>query len=333
MENAVGAGVAAERYSFLGPAGTFTEAALLQVAPDASHLPMPDVITALDAVRRGDADRAVVPIENSVEGGVSATLDALTSGDPLVVVGEALVEISFVLVAAPGTRLEDVRYVATHPHAWAQCRGTLARLIPGVQHVPATSTAAGAALLAEHVASGAGDDGLERGERGELGFEAALVAAHSAASYGLKVLAEGVEDNRGAVTRFVVVARPGVVPPRTGADKTTLLVHLPHDDAGSLLTMLEQFAARGVNLSRIESRPIGDALGRYAFSIDAEGHLADERVTATLQGLYRVCPFVLFLGSYPRADRATTAVAAATTDESFVAAQQWVAGLRRGLSE
>lgn len=327
MENAVGAGVVAERYSFLGPAGTFTEAALLQVAPDASHLPMPDVITALDAVRRGDADRAVVPIENSVEGGVSATLDALTSGDPLVVVGEALVEISFVLVAAPGTRLADVRYVATHPHAWAQCRGTLARLIPGVQHVPATSTAAGAALLAEHVA---GDDGPEPGE---LGFEAALVAAHSAASYGLEVLAEGVEDNRGAVTRFVVVARPGVVPPRTGADKTTLLVHLPNDDAGSLLTMLEQFAARGVNLSRIESRPIGDALGRYAFSIDAEGHLADERITATLQGLHRVCPFVLFLGSYARADRVTTAVATGTSDESFVAAQEWVAGLRRGLSQ
>lgn len=329
MENAVGAGVAAGRYSFLGPAGTFTEAALLQVAPDASHLPMPDVITALDAVRRGDADRAVVPIENSVEGGVSATLDALTSGDPLVVVGEALVEISFVLVAVPGTRLEDVRYVATHPHAWAQCRGTLARLIPGVQHVPATSTAAGAALLAEHAAGGEGDDGREPGE---LGFEAALVAAHSAASYGLEVLAEGVEDNRGAVTRFVVVARPGVVPPRTGADKTTLLVHLPNDDAGSLLTMLEQFAARGVNLSRIESRPIGDALGRYAFSIDAEGHLADERITATLQGLHRVCPFVLFLGSYPRADRVSTAVATGTSDESFVAAQEWVAGLRRGLS-
>ncbi|TGO05342.1 prephenate dehydratase [Serinibacter arcticus] len=329
MENAVGATVGVERYSFLGPAGTFTEAALLQVAPDASHLPMPDVITALDAVRRGDADRAVVPIENSVEGGVSATLDALTSGDPLVVVGEALVEISFVLVAAPGTRLADVRHVATHPHAWAQCRGTLARLIPGVQHVPATSTAAGAALLAEHVADGGDDDSTGSGE---LGFEAALVAAHSAASYGLEVLAEGVEDNRGAVTRFVVVARPGVVPPRTGADKTTLLVHLPHNDAGSLLTMLEQFAARGVNLSRIESRPIGDALGRYAFSIDAEGHLADERVTATLQGLHRVCPFVLFLGSYPRADRATTAVAVGTSDESFVAAQTWVEGLRRGLS-
>ncbi|GMA33410.1 prephenate dehydratase [Litorihabitans aurantiacus] len=323
MENAVQQESGTQRYAFLGPVGTFTEAALVQVAPAAQHVPMPDVVTALDAVRRGDAERAVVPIENSVEGGVSATLDALTSGDPLVVVGEALVEISFALVAAPGTRLEDVRHVATHPHAWAQCRGTLARLAPGVVHVPATSTAAGAALLAEHAASGDAD---------ELGFEAALVAAHSAAAHGLDVLARGVEDNVGAVTRFVVVARPGTVPPRTGADKTTLLVHLPHNDAGSLLTMLEQFAARGVNLSRIESRPIGDALGRYAFSIDAEGHLADERLAAALTGLHRVCPFVLFLGSYPRADGVATAVAPGTSDDAFTSAQEWVAGLRRGLT-
>lgn len=320
METAVRTG-AAERYAFLGPAGTFTEAALLQVAPDAIHLPVRDVVAALDAVRRGEADRAVVPIENSVEGGVSATLDALTSGEALVVVGEVLVDISFVLVARPGTTLADVRYVATHPHAWAQCRGQLARLIPGVQHVPATSTAAGAALLVDH-------DGVE-----DLGFEAALVAAHAAAASGLTVLAEGVEDNTGAVTRFVVVARPGTVPPRTGADKTTLMVHLPNDDAGALLTMLEQFAARGVNLSRIESRPIGDVLGRYAFSIDADGHLADERIAATLIGLHRVCPYVLFLGSYPRADRLPTTIAIGTSDSEFAAAHSWVAGLRAGLTD
>lgn len=312
----------AERYAFLGPAGTFTEAALAKVAPPgAVHLPMPDVVTALDAVRSGEADRAVVPIENSVEGGVSATLDALTAGGSLVVVGEVLVDISFVLAALPGTTLEHVRYVATHPHAWAQCRGRLAALVPGVQHVPATSTAAGAVLLAQHEGS---DD---------LGFEAALVAPHTAAAYGLEVLATGVEDNPGAVTRFIVVARSGVVPPRTGADKTTLLVHLPHDDAGALLTMLEQFAARGVNLSRIESRPIGDALGRYAFSIDADGHLADERVAATLIGLHRVCPTVLFLGSYPRADAVASTVARGTSDAEFAAAYAWVAGLREGLGD
>ena len=320
METAVRTDTA-ERYAFLGPSGTFTQAALHKVAPDSVQVPMRDVVSALDAVRSGEVDRAVVPIENSVEGGVSATLDALTSGEALVVVGEVLVDISFALVARPGTSLADVRYVATHPHAWAQCRGQLATLIPGVQHVPATSTAAGATLLAEH-------DDVE-----DLGFEAALVSQDSAAATGLTVLARGVEDNPGAVTRFVVVARPGTVPPRTGADKTTLMGHLPNDDAGALLTMLEQFAARGVNLSRIESRPIGDVLGRYAFSIDADGHLADERIAATLIGLHRVCPFVLFLGSYPRADKLPTTVAAGTSDDAFVAAHTWVAGLRAGLTE
>lgn len=311
-----------ERYAFLGPIGTFTEAALLQVAPEAAHLPMPDVVTALDAVRTGIADRAVVPIENSVEGGVSATLDTLAAGEPLVVVGEALVPISFVLAAAPGTRLEDVRAIATHPHAWAQCRGSVARLAPGVTHVPATSTAAAGALLAERAAAGE--------PVGSAGYQAALMAPHSAQAYGLDVLAAGVEDNPGAVTRFVVVARPGRVPLRTGADKTTLFVHLPHDDAGALLTMLEQFAARGVNLSRIESRPLGDALGRYAFSIDAEGHLEDERIWATLQGLYRVCPRVVFLGSYPRADRRPTSPAPGFSDADYASARAWVESLRDG---
>lgn len=314
MEN--GAGM---RYAYLGPAGTFTEAALLQVAPQAEQLPMADVVSALAAVRAGEADRAVVPIENSVEGGVTATIDKLQDGEALVVVGEVLVPISFVLAAPAGTRLADVRFVGTHPHAWAQCRGTVARLAPGVQHAPATSTAAAGALLAEHAASGA-----------EVGFQAALVAPHSARAYGLEVLADGVEDNPGAVTRFVVVSRPGWVPPRTGADKTTLFVHLPHDASGSLVTMLEQFATRGVNLSRIESRPVGDALGRYAFSIDAEGHVEDERIAATLMGLHRVCPRVVFLGSYPRADRLPTPPAAGMSDADFEAARGWVEALRRG---
>ena len=305
------------RYAFLGPVGTFTEAALLQVAPEAEALPMPDVVSALDAVRRGDADRAVVPIENSVEGGVSATLDTLSSGAPLVVVGEALVPISFVLAAPAGTRIEDVRAIATHPHAWAQCRASVAELAPGVVHVPATSTAAAGALLAERAVAGE-----------DAGYQAALMAPHSVAAYGLDVLAAGVEDNAGAVTRFVVVARPGAVPARTGADKTTLFVHLPHDDAGALLTMLEQFATRGVNLSRIESRPLGDALGRYAFSIDAEGHLEDERIWATLQGLYRVCPRVVFLGSYPRADRRPAMPAPGFSDADYAAARAWVESLR-----
>ncbi|GAB2602805.1 prephenate dehydratase [Pseudactinotalea suaedae] len=305
------------RYAFLGPTGTFTEAALRSVcAPDDVALPHTDVAGALAAVRTGEADRAVVPIENSVEGGVSATLDALASGEPLVIVGEALVRIEFVLAAPAGTELADVRHVSTHPHAWAQTRKWISANLPGAVHVPATSTAAAAALLAE---------------TGEHGFEAAAVAPHTAEQYGLTVLATSIEDNPNAVTRFVVVGRPGPVPPRTAQDKTTLMVHLPDNEAGALLTMLEQFAVRGVNLSRIESRPIGDSLGRYGFSIDVEGHIDDERVAAALVGLHRVCPMVRFLGSYPRVDGPGSAVRRGFTDEDFNVGRAWVDALRRGV--
>ncbi|MFH5821043.1 prephenate dehydratase [Georgenia sp. AZ-5] len=307
------------RFAYLGPEGTFTEVALLQVTdPTESELvPCLDVVTALEKVRTGEADYAVVPIENSVEGGVNVTLDALSAGSPLVIVAEMLVPITFVLAAREGMTLERVRRVSTHPHAWAQCRGWVAAHLTDAVHVPATSTAAAAALLAQEPAPG---------------FDAALVNPHSAGKYGLQVIADGVADNPHAVTRFVLVAKPGYVPEPTGADKTTLVVHLPDNEAGALLHMLEQFATRGVNLSRIESRPIGDSLGRYSFSIDAEGHVAEERVQATLIGLHRVCPMVRFLGSYPRADGQRPHVRPGTYDADFKAAREWVANLLAGLA-
>jgi len=307
------------RYTYLGPEGTFTEAALRAFVgtEQVDTEPAGDVVSALEAVRGGRADFAVVPMENSVEGGVNVTMDTLAGArEPLVIVGEVVVPVAFVLAVVPGTRPEDVHWISTHPHAWAQCRGWVARELPDAAHMPATSTAAAAALLAE------------RGR--EAGFDAALCSALSAQRYGLEALAEGVADNPHAVTRFVVVSRPGSVPEPTGADKTTLMVHLPDNEAGALLTMLEQFAVRGVNLSRIESRPIGDSLGRYSFSMDLEGHVAEERVAAALIGLHRVCPLVRFLGSYPRWDRRAPHVAPGTHDADFVAAREWVEDLRAG---
>lgn len=305
------------RYAYLGPEGTFTEAALRQVATPGrdTFLPCTDVPGALELVRSGGVDFAVVPIENSVEGGVNATLDTLAAGDPLVIVGEMLVPVSFVVAVRPGTAPAAVRRVATHPHAWAQCRRWIGANLDGAVHVPATSTAAAAALLA----------GAERVE-----YDAALCSALSAEHYGLEVLAHDVADNPGAVTRFVLVARAGVVPEPTGADKTSLMVQLPDNNAGALLAMLEQFAVRGVNLSRIESRPIGDSLGRYSFSIDAEGHVSEERLQATLIGLHRVCPVVRFLGSYPRADGVAPVLRPGTQDADFREARAWVARLLRG---
>lgn len=316
------------RYAYLGPAGTFTEAALFQVASpeDSELLPQPDVVSAIDAVRTGEADLAVVAIESTAEGGVTATLDALAVGEPLVLLQEMLVPVGFTLAGTPGSRLEDVRRIAAHPHAWVQCRRWLAAHLPRVVQVPATSNTAPAALIAERTARlRAGDV-----DAAPLGFDAALVPPNAVDTYGLEPLAEGVEDNPNAVTRFVLVGRPGILPERTGADKTTLVVHLPHNNAGALLDMLEQFATRGVNLSRIESRPIGDSLGRYSFSIDAEGHIQDERVAAALMGLYRVCPVVRFLGSYPRVDGVRTAVRPGTSDADFIASRAWVQALRAG---
>ena len=142
------------------------------------------------------------------------------------------------------------------------------------------------------------------------------------------MLAEGIGDNASAVTRFVLVSRPGVVPEPTGADKTTVVLFQTDDHPGGLLELLEQFAARGVNLSRLESRPTGESLGRYCFSIDFEGHVADERVGEALMGLRRVCAEVRFLGSYPRADGTAVAIRPGTDDGAFLDAREWLGGLR-----
>ena len=303
----------AQRWAFLGPSGTFTEMALRQVAPvDVELDPCQDVPTALDRVRERQAEAAVVPIENSIEGGVNATIDNLVAGAPLTIAAEVAVPITFVLAGREGTRLQDVHAVSTHPHAWAQCRGWIHRNLPDAVYVAGTSTSAPAKALADSDGSVA------------LGFEAVLCNPLAAEQYGLTVIAGGVADNAGAVTRFVKVTRPGRVGEPTGADKTTLQVQLPHDRSGALLGMLEQFSARGVNLSRIESRPAGDSLGRYRFSIDIEGHIREERVQAALIGLHRTCPQVRFLGSYPRLDARPVIVPAGTSDKDFVVARAWV---------
>jgi prephenate dehydratase len=301
-------------YTFLGPEGTFTEAALLQVpgAAEANRVPCSNVNTALDRVRGGEADAAMVPIENSVEGGVTATLDAIATGTELRIIREALVPITFVLVARPGVKISDIRRVSTHGHAWAQCRLWVDENIPNSEYVPGSSTAAAAVGLFE-------DDAH---------YDAAICAPLVAAERpGLNVLAENIGDNPGAVTRFVLVSRPGALTERTGADKTTVVVPLPEDRPGALMEILDQFATRGVNLSRIESRPTGQYLGHYFFSIDADGHASDARMADALAGLHRISPATRFLGSYARADAQRTSVAPHTSDAAFASAHTWVRGI------
>ncbi|MGI6877197.1 prephenate dehydratase [Microbacterium sp. gxy059] len=306
-------------YSYLGPAGTFTEAALAQVqeAQGQRWNPVANVGAALADVASGRAHGAMIAIENTVEGGVSSAQDALANTPGLRIIGEYLVPVSFVLVAPRGTRIEDVSQIAAHPVAYAQCLEWLGRHVP--QHEPV--------VAASNVASAIGV--LD----GSLPAQAAIAAPGVVDHYDVDVLAEGIGDNPDAVTRFVLVTRTVVPPARTGADKTSLIAELPKEVPGALLEMLEQFATRGINLSLIQSRPVGDRLGRYRFVIDADGHIEDERVADALMGLKRFSPNVIFLGSYPRADRVTVPCSPRYSDESFADARDWVRGLLTGVDD
>jgi prephenate dehydratase len=304
------------RFAYLGPEGTFAEAALSRAvsAPDGARAAYPSVPAALEAVRAGEADAALVPMENSVEGSVPATMDGLWDGDPLVVVREVFLPVAFVLAARPGTDLAGVRSVASHPHALAQTAGWLRAHLPGVPTLPAASTAAAARAVA------AGE------------HDAAVCAALAAQRYGLAALADDVADHPGAVTRFVLVRRPGPLPTPTGNDKTSL-VAVVGDRTGALLSVLQEFAVRGISLTRIESRPTRERLGVYSFSLDCEGHVAERRVGEAMAALHRVCDEVRFLGSYARADeRANRPADPASADAAFTDAEAWLARVRAGES-
>lgn len=307
-------GVPPSRFAYLGPEGTFTEAAL-RTLPAADHgvlLPQPSSVAAIDAVRGGDADGAVVPLENSVEGSVASVLDELAGGDALVITREIFLPVGFSLLVRPGTSMPDIRSVATHPHAEAQCRRWLRMNLPDAKVELTGSTAAGAAMVA----------------RGEC--EAAVCAPIAARHYHLRELATDVADNPGAVTRFVLLSRPGPAPEPTGNDKTSLVAFIRDDHTGALLSVLTEFAVRDINLTRIESRPTKERLGRYCFSLDCEGHLADARVADALRALRRSCADVRYLGSYPRADGKPKPVRTSAHDEAFADAAAWLERIRSG---
>ena len=309
-------GEAGPVYAYFGPPGTFTEAALrtLPLEPDARLLPLATVPLALAAVRMGQADRAVVPIENSVEGGVSATLDDLASGEPVVILREVLLPVRFALLVRSGTALADVRRVGTHPHAEAQCRRWLAEHLPGAAYVTTPSTAAASAQLSA----------------GDAAYEAAISPRLAAQTYDLEVLADDIGDNADAITRFVLVSRPVPPPLPTGFDRTSLVLYIRHDHPGALLQILDELAVRGVNLSRIESRPTGERLGHYLFSVDCDGHVDDAPVGEAMMGLRRVCAEVRYLGSYPREGERPAAgtPSRAGADAAFRDSAAWLARVR-----
>ena len=309
------------RLAFLGPHATFTEQALrsLPESHGAELVPCAGSPAVLDAVRSGAVDAGCVPIENSVEGAVGAVLDGLVGDPPLVIVREALVAVRFAVLARPGTRAVDVRRVGSHPHAVAQTRGWLATHLPDAEVLLTSSTAEAAAQVAS----------------GDL--DAAVAAPLAAEQHGLHALVDDVADNPGAVTRFVLVAPPGPPPAPTGHDRTTFAA-TTRNRPGSLLGLLTELAVRGIDLTRIESRPIKDRSGEYWFHIDCTGHVAEPAMGEALAALHRRCDRVRFLGSFPRAGDAAAAAGdadpaaplGAATGAAFTAAQQWLDGLRAG---
>ncbi|MBP2404041.1 prephenate dehydratase [Streptomyces syringium] len=303
------------RYAYLGPEGTFTEAALRTLPEAATRelVPMVSVPTALDAVRNGEAAAALVPIENSVEGGVTATLDELATGAPLMIYREVLLQIAFALLVRPGTRLADIKTVTGHPVAQPQVRNWLAQHLPDALWESSASNADGARLVQEGR------------------YDAAFAGEFAAATYGLEALYTDIHDAQNAQTRFVLAGRPARPAARTGADRTSFVVWLRDNHPGALLELLQEFASRGVNLMRIESRPTGEGMGQYCFSIDCEGHITDRRVGEALMGLKRTCPKVRFLGSYPQAGvDAGVPPRPGTSDDDFVAAADWLTRCQDG---
>ncbi|HEX4868341.1 MAG TPA: prephenate dehydratase [Acidimicrobiales bacterium] len=275
-----------QRVAFLGPEGTFTEQALLSQPDLASQtlLPMGTFAEVLAAVDAGEVDLGFVGIENSIEGTVNVTIDALALEHDLLIQREVVLGIQLCLMAPPGVAMGDIRRVLTFPVAAGQCRAWMARQLPGVEVVAANSNAEAARLVsAEHD-----------------GCSAAVAPVLAAKIYGLEVLASDIEDHPENSTRFVLVGH-GPVPPPTGHDKTTIVVFQRTDRAGSLLAILQEFAARAINLVKLESRPTKKALGDYCFIIDLEGHLADELVADCLRDIRSKVADIKFLGSYPAA--------------------------------
>lgn len=304
------------RIAYLGPEGTFTEAALLQMVAqnmvpgdgvgEAGFTPVRTETTpgALSAVREGQADYACVPIENSIDGSVLPTLDGLAVGSPLQIYAELTLDVAFTIVVRPG-HSGPVHTVAAFPVAAAQVRRWLAANLPDATVVPTHSNAAAAHDVAEH--------------RADAGVSTRLAAERC----GLDVLAADVVDEVNARTRFVLAGPPGAPPPATGADRTSVVLRLDNTP-GALVSAMTELSIRDIDLTRIESRPTRTELGTYVFFLDCVGHIDDDSVAEALKALHRRCSDVRYLGSWP------TGSAAGAPPPRLDEATQWLARLRNG---
>lgn len=272
---------ARRRLAYLGPAGTHSEQACIKYDSQAYLIPYPSIETAASTVDSNDADEVLLPIENSLGGPVTSTLDLLIHESRLSITREIVMPITHCLVAAEGTGRGDIKTVYSHPQALVQCRSYLMKNFQNAQQVASEST------------SSAVQDMLESGR------DAAAIATERANTlYGTELLDRGIEDNPNNMTRFVVLA--GDDHPKTGDDKTSICFSFDNDTPGALYTVLGEFAHRGINLAKIESRPTRESLGRYIFLVDLEGHRLDVAVEEALAHIRSQTSFFRLFGSYPR---------------------------------
>jgi prephenate dehydratase len=300
---------ASNRLAFLGPYGTFTEQAL-RTQPDLADtelVPMRTFGQILDSVADGSVERGFVAIENALEGTVNATLDSLAFDNHLLIQREVLLDIEMNLMALPGTEMADIKVVASHPVANGQCREFLAKEMGHAEIRVATSTAEAAQMVAENPG------------------QAALCNTLAGELYGLATVSTNVADRVNNQTRFVLVGRTGV-PAASGDDKTTLAIFQRQNKPGSLLAILQQFASRNINLTKLTSRPAKTVMGQYCFLIDAEGHIGDRVLADALVNIKADLAEVRFLGSYPRAARRpSTSTGAADIEPGH--AEEWLADI------
>lgn len=303
-----------QRWAYLGPEGTFTESAVCAIAGRGSvveveFVPLLGVSAVLEALRSGSVDAGCVPLESSVEGGVPLTQDELTHGVPLTVHAEAFVPVTFDLLVRPGTAIGDIRTLGSHPHGHAQVRDWVATHLPDADIVVTTSTAAAAALVA----------GAE--------IDAAAAAPVAGERYGLTTLAGDIGVVRDAITRFVLLRRPGSPPPPpTGNDRTSFIVSV-NNQPGALLSVLAEIAGRGINMTRLESRPTRSRLGEYVFLIDADGHIAEPAMADMVAALIRRSALMRWLGSYPRMAGNNVPAPSFATSATYDAAAQAVSSI------
>jgi prephenate dehydratase len=304
------------RIAYLGPQGTFTEEALLAEADlaEAELVPMPTIADAIRAADQGAVEYAFVPIENSIEGSVSVTLDQLVFESELLIQREVVLEVHLDLLALPGAALSGVERVVSFPHATAQIRRYLAENLPEAAVGSTNSTADAARLVAE-----GGDPKV-----------AAVAPPLAAKLYGLEVLAHAIEDHQENRTRFVLLTK-SKVPPASGHDRTAIACFQRANRPGSLLEILAHFAARNVDLTRLESRPTKQALGEYCFIIESEGHVTDALLGDCLAELHTMLESLKFLGSYPVSGPGAEKQASAA-GESRRSAEAWLSDLR-GLAD